>query len=263
MNMKERYRLFLRRKSVYYAFDNTTKSFASLKTRDKADAQRMLVALNDAGKQPALNLSVSHAVRVFQRSRRERTLGAMRTSLLAAALTLTTATAQAQGLVTQKILSLGLAKTIAEAALAECKTKGFATSVAVVDRAGQLLVLLRDEAASAQMAEMARRKAYTARMFRTSTMEFQKRTAFALLWSLALHDKLASDAPFVEGLKLIERAATDDRNFVKKAVNMALKAIARRPALRARALAVATRLASATDPTARWIGKDALRDISK
>jgi uncharacterized protein GlcG (DUF336 family) len=101
----------------------------------------------------------------------------MRTAALAAALMLASAAAQAQGLVTQKILSLGLAKTIAEAALAECKTKGFATSVAVVDRAGQLLILLRDESASAQMAEMARRKAYTARMFRTSTMEFQKRTA--------------------------------------------------------------------------------------
>lgn len=101
----------------------------------------------------------------------------MRTAVLAAALILTSAAALAQGLVTQKILSLGLAKTIAEAALAECKTKGFATSVAVVDRAGQLLVLLRDESASAQTAEMSRRKAYTARMFRTSTMEFQKRTA--------------------------------------------------------------------------------------
>jgi uncharacterized protein GlcG (DUF336 family) len=101
----------------------------------------------------------------------------MRTVVLLAALILTSAAAQAQGLVTQKVLSLGLAKTIAEAALAECKAKGFATSVAVVDRAGQVLVLLRDEAASAQMAEMARRKAYTARMFRTSTMEFQKRTA--------------------------------------------------------------------------------------
>jgi uncharacterized protein GlcG (DUF336 family) len=46
----------------------------------------------------------------------------------------------------------------------------------VVDRAGQVLVLLRDETATAQTAEMSRRKAYTARMFRTSTMEFQKRT---------------------------------------------------------------------------------------
>ena len=82
----------------------------------------------------------------------------------------------AQGLVTQKTLSLGLAKTMAEAALAECKSKGFATSVVVVDRAGQTLVVLRDEGASAQTAEMARRKAYTARMFRMSTLDFQKRT---------------------------------------------------------------------------------------
>ena len=59
MNMKERYRLFLRRKSVYYAFDNNTKTFESLKTRDKAEAVRMLVALNEAGKQPAMNLSLA------------------------------------------------------------------------------------------------------------------------------------------------------------------------------------------------------------
>jgi uncharacterized protein GlcG (DUF336 family) len=82
----------------------------------------------------------------------------------------------AQGLVTERNLSLGMAKTIAEAALAECKSKGFNTSVAVVDRAGQVLVILRDEQATAQTAEMARRKAYTARMFRITTMEFQKRT---------------------------------------------------------------------------------------
>jgi uncharacterized protein GlcG (DUF336 family) len=97
--------------------------------------------------------------------------------LLVAVLALVPAVASAQGLVIQKALSLSLARTIAEAALSECKSKGFATSVAVVDRAGQVLVLLRDENASAQTAEMSRRKAYTARMFRTSTMEFQKRTA--------------------------------------------------------------------------------------
>jgi uncharacterized protein GlcG (DUF336 family) len=81
-----------------------------------------------------------------------------------------------QGLVTQRNLSLPMAKTIAEAALAACKVKGYNTSVAVVDRAGQVLVILRDEEASAQTAEMARRKAFTARMFRTTTLEFQKRT---------------------------------------------------------------------------------------
>ncbi len=65
------------------------------------------------------------------------------------------------GVVTQRNLSLGLARTAA----------------AVVDRSGQILVLLRDERAAAQVAEMARRKAYTARMFRIPTVDFQKRTA--------------------------------------------------------------------------------------
>ena len=82
-----------------------------------------------------------------------------------------------QGLVVQRNLSLPMATTIAEAALAECKAKGFHTAVAVVDRAGQVMVILRDEEATAQQAEMARRKAYTARMFRMTTLEFQKRTA--------------------------------------------------------------------------------------
>ena len=95
------------------------------------------------------------------------------TPLIIAALGLALA---GQALVTQKSLSLGLAKTMAEAALAECKAKGFNTSVVVVDRAGQPIVSLRDENASAQTMEMARRKAYTARMFRMSTLDFQKRT---------------------------------------------------------------------------------------
>lgn len=85
--------------------------------------------------------------------------------------------AAGQGLVMQRNLSLALAKTIAEATLAECQSKGFHTAAAVVDRAGQVLVILRDEQGTAQMAEMARRKAYTARMFRLPTSEFQKRTA--------------------------------------------------------------------------------------
>jgi hypothetical protein len=59
MNMKLRYRLFLRRKSVYYAFDDTTKTFTSLKTKDKAEATRLLMAMNEAGKQPAMNLSLA------------------------------------------------------------------------------------------------------------------------------------------------------------------------------------------------------------
>jgi uncharacterized protein GlcG (DUF336 family) len=92
-------------------------------------------------------------------------------------LTVPAPSAIAQGVVMQRNLSLPIAKAIAEATLAECKSKGFNTAAAVVDRAGQVLVILRDEQATSQQAEMARRKAYTARMFRISTMEFQKRTA--------------------------------------------------------------------------------------
>src|SRR2546422_392577 len=82
-----------------------------------------------------------------------------------------------QGVVMQRNLSLAMAKTIAEGTIAECKSKGYNTAAAVVDRAGQVLVILRDEQATAQQVEMARRKAYTARMFRTTTNEFQKRTS--------------------------------------------------------------------------------------
>jgi len=89
----------------------------------------------------------------------------------------TQSSANAQGLVMQRSLSLPLAKTIAEATLAACAEKGYHTAAAVVDRAGQILVILRDERTTAQVAEMARRKAYTARMFRTTTLEFQKRTS--------------------------------------------------------------------------------------
>src|ERR1700727_2707963 len=98
------------------------------------------------------------------------------TSKLVVAALLASGRAGAQGIVTERNVSLGLAKTIAEAALAECSARGFHTSVAVVDRSGQLLVMLRDEQAPPTTLEMARRKAYTARMFRISTAEFQKRT---------------------------------------------------------------------------------------
>ena len=92
--------------------------------------------------------------------------------------------------------------------------------------------------------------------------EFQRRAGFALLWALSVHDKAADDAKFVEGLGLIERAATDGRHYVKKAANMALRAIGKRnPKLAAAALAVARRLAAAEDPSARWIGTDALREL--
>jgi len=93
--------------------------------------------------------------------------------------------------------------------------------------------------------------------------EFQKRTAFALLWSLTVHDKSAGDEKFRQGLRLIEREAGDGRNFVKKATNMALRAIGKRSrALNAAAVVVARRLGESTDATARWIGQNALRELT-
>jgi 3-methyladenine DNA glycosylase AlkD len=93
--------------------------------------------------------------------------------------------------------------------------------------------------------------------------EFVKRAAFALLASLSVHDKHAPDALYVRGLKLIERGATDDRNFVKKAVNWALRSIGKRnPALNAAAVATSRDLADSANPAARWVGKDALRELT-
>jgi len=93
--------------------------------------------------------------------------------------------------------------------------------------------------------------------------EFGKRAAFALLWALTVHDKQAGDQPFVQGLRLIEQAADDDRNFVKKAVNMALRAIGKRNlALNTAAVATARRLADSPEASARWVGKDALRELT-
>lgn len=93
--------------------------------------------------------------------------------------------------------------------------------------------------------------------------EFEKRTAFALLWSLSVHDKRATDEQFVQGLALIERAAGDERHFVKKAVNMALRAIGKRNrTLNAAAVAVARRLADSQEAAARWVGRDALRELT-
>jgi uncharacterized protein GlcG (DUF336 family) len=82
----------------------------------------------------------------------------------------------AQGLVTSHDLSLEMAKAAAEATLDHCRQGGYHTVAVVVDRGGEVLVLLRDEQATLNMMEMARRKAYTARMFRRSTKEWAERT---------------------------------------------------------------------------------------
>jgi 3-methyladenine DNA glycosylase AlkD len=98
----------------------------------------------------------------------------------------------------------------------------------------------------------------------TRKPEFEKRAAFALLASLAGHDKESADAAFARCLPLVEQGALDERNFVKKAVSWALRRIATRsPTLHAAALVVAQRLAAAPEAGPRWVGKDALRDLSR
>jgi 3-methyladenine DNA glycosylase AlkD len=94
--------------------------------------------------------------------------------------------------------------------------------------------------------------------------EFVKRAAFALLACAALH-KRGEDADFLAAMPLVERAASDGRNFVKKGVSWALRSIGLRQSarLRAAARAMARRLAASADPAARWVGRDALRAFAK
>ena len=92
--------------------------------------------------------------------------------------------------------------------------------------------------------------------------EFGKRAAFALLASLALHDKKAEARLFLAELPRIRAAADDGRNFVKKAVSWALRGIAKRGGeCLQHARALANELAKSDDAAERWVGKDALRDF--
>jgi 3-methyladenine DNA glycosylase AlkD len=98
----------------------------------------------------------------------------------------------------------------------------------------------------------------------TRDEEMVKRAAFALLWSLALHDRAAPDGRFAAVLPLIEPAAADPRHLVEKAVNMALRAVGRmRPALRSECIAIAERLAASADPPSRRVGRPALKELLK
>jgi 3-methyladenine DNA glycosylase AlkD len=104
--------------------------------------------------------------------------------------------------------------------------------------------------------------------------EWVKRGGFAMMAGLAVHDKRASDERFLALLPLIEREATDPRNFVKKAVNWALRNIGKRnAALNAAAIDTAERILKQHggpdarggvegDRAARWVAKDALRELT-
>ncbi len=92
--------------------------------------------------------------------------------------------------------------------------------------------------------------------------EFVKRAGFAIIAGMATHDRTASDRSFVAWFPAIRRGATDDRNYVKKAVSWALRNIGKRDlTLNAAAIAEAERLAGSESRSARWIGRDALREL--
>jgi 3-methyladenine DNA glycosylase AlkD len=92
--------------------------------------------------------------------------------------------------------------------------------------------------------------------------EFVKRTAFALIACLAWHDKEAEDEKFVKMLPVIKRGATDERNFVKKAVNWALRNIGKRNRNLNRAAVKASKEIQQIDSkAARWIASDAIREL--
>jgi 3-methyladenine DNA glycosylase AlkD len=93
--------------------------------------------------------------------------------------------------------------------------------------------------------------------------EFVKRAGFALMASLAVHDKAAPDERFVALLPLIEREAPDRRNFVRKAVSWALREVGKRNlALNEAAVATARRIRETGPRSARWVASDALRELT-
>lgn len=94
--------------------------------------------------------------------------------------------------------------------------------------------------------------------------EFVKRAGFATMAALGVHDKEAPDASFAPFLAAIEREAHDGRNFVKKAESWALRTIGHRnPAMRKKAIATAKRILKQDTPSARWIARDALTQLSR
>jgi 3-methyladenine DNA glycosylase AlkD len=95
-----------------------------------------------------------------------------------------------------------------------------------------------------------------------SEKEFVRRAGFVLMATSAVHDKEARDETFLAYLPIIERYSTDDRNFVKKAVNWALRQIGKRnEKLRTEALKLAKKLKESEDHSARWVGSDAIREL--
>ena len=92
--------------------------------------------------------------------------------------------------------------------------------------------------------------------------EFVKRAGFVMLAVLAVHDKASMDARFLAFFNIIRREAEDERLYVKKAVNWALRQIGKRnPALNKEALELASELKNSDHPAAHWIGRDAVAEL--
>jgi 3-methyladenine DNA glycosylase AlkD len=93
--------------------------------------------------------------------------------------------------------------------------------------------------------------------------EFVKRAGFVLMAQLAVHDKKAADERFLVFLSMIEREAADERNYVRKGVNWALRQIGKRNArLNVAAVSTARRLLEQESRPARWVGRDALKELT-
>jgi 3-methyladenine DNA glycosylase AlkD len=93
--------------------------------------------------------------------------------------------------------------------------------------------------------------------------EFVKRAGFTLIACLAVHDKAAPDDVFLECLPVIQRESSDDRNYVKKAVNWALRQIGKRNAsLNRTAIQTAKQIAQMDSKSARWVAADALKELT-
>jgi len=93
--------------------------------------------------------------------------------------------------------------------------------------------------------------------------EFVKRTGFILMACLAVHDKKAQDKDFIKLLPIIKREATDERNFVRKAVNWALRQIGKRNKnLNKEAIKMAQEILKTDNKTTKWIASDAIRELT-
>lgn len=102
-----------------------------------------------------------------------------------------------------------------------------------------------------------------AKQWSKRTEEFVKRAAFVIMAGRAAQVKEATDAELEAYLPIIAREATDERNYVKKAVNWALRNIGKRNAvLNRKAIAAAKQIAKSEDKTAQWIAKDALKELN-